>query len=71
MASLGGGCLLAPSEKADCPVIPVLLPGASEEPDLPVFLAEMGRIDFRKLDPDPLQQLIRGITMKPTDNFEA
>ncbi|TMC22919.1 MAG: toll/interleukin-1 receptor domain-containing protein [Chloroflexi bacterium] len=48
--------------KRQCPVIPVLLSTAPDEPQLPIFLSGMGWIDFRKSDPDPLQQLIRGIT---------
>lgn len=51
-------------KKRDCPVIPVLLSGVSEEPNLPVFLEEMSWIDFRKKDPNPLEQLIWGITGK-------
>jgi hypothetical protein len=47
-----------------CPVIPVLLPGAPHEPKLPVFLRAMTWVDFRHQDPDPLQQLLWGITGK-------
>lgn len=46
------------------PVIPVLLPNAPQKPELPVFLAGMMWVDFRKNDPDPLKQLIWGITGK-------
>lgn len=45
-----------------CPVIPVLLENASEEPILPVFLRGMMWVDFRQQDPNPLNQLIWGIT---------
>jgi hypothetical protein len=45
-----------------CPVIPVLLPGAGGEPELPLFLRGMTWVDFRVTDPDPLLQLIWGIT---------
>jgi hypothetical protein len=45
-----------------CPVIPVLLDNASKKPSLPVFLKGMTWVDFRKSDPDPLNQLIWGIT---------
>jgi hypothetical protein len=45
-----------------CPVIPVLLPDAPEEPQLPRFLKAMTWVDFRKQDPDPMNQLIWGIT---------
>jgi len=44
------------------PVIPVLLMNAPEQPKLPVFLNAMTWVDFRKLDPDPLGQLVWGIT---------
>jgi WD40 repeat protein len=46
------------------PVIPVLLPSASADtpPELPVFLRGMMWVDFRSADPDPLTQLIWGIT---------
>lgn len=47
-----------------CPVIPVLLPSAPEKPDLPNFLAGMTWVDFRKQKPDPVSQLIWGITGK-------
>jgi WD40 repeat protein len=47
-----------------CPVIPVLLPGASYEPALPLFLRGITWVDFRLRDPDPLQQLLWGITGK-------
>jgi len=47
-----------------CPVIPVLLPNAPSEPKLPIFLKNMTWVDFRKNDPDPMQQLIWGITGK-------
>ena len=47
-----------------CPVIPVLLPDALDEPELPIFLKGMTWVDFRKQDPDPLEQLIWGITGK-------
>jgi hypothetical protein len=46
----------------DCPVIPVLLPDAPSEPKLPIFLKGMTWVDFRKPAPDPMQQLIWGIT---------
>ena len=44
--------------RRECPVIPVLLADAPEPPDLPVFLEGMTWVDFRKDDPDPLEQLI-------------
>jgi hypothetical protein len=45
-----------------CPVIPVVLPNAPKKPKLPIFLKGMKWVDFRKKDPDPLDQLIWGIT---------
>lgn len=45
-----------------CPVIPTLLPDAPKKPRLPVFLRGMRWVDFRKEDPDPMGQLIWGIT---------
>ena len=45
-----------------CPVIPVLLPDCVQTPELPPFLANMTWVDFRKLEPDPMTQLIWGIT---------
>jgi hypothetical protein len=43
-------------------VIPVLLEGASAEPKWPLFLGAFHRVDFRVAAPDPLEQLIWGIT---------
>ena len=45
-----------------CPVIPVLLSDAPDEPQLPLFLKGMTWVDFRKQEPDPMRQLIWGIT---------
>jgi hypothetical protein len=47
--------------KRNCPVIPVLLADAPEKPELPIFLEEMGWVDFRQEEPEPLKQLIWGI----------
>ena len=44
------------------PVIPVLLPSAPAEPDLPLFLVGMTWVDFRESDPDPMRRLVWGIT---------
>ena len=44
------------------PVIPVILPDCEETPELPIFLEGMMWVDFTKPDPDPLDQLIWGIT---------
>lgn len=54
--------------KRSCPVIPVILSTCPKRPELPVFLEGMTWVDFRKQDPDPLKQLIWGITGKqPVD----
>jgi hypothetical protein len=45
-----------------CPIIPVILPGCVNVPKLPAFLRLMTWVDFRKLEPEPLRQLIWGIT---------
>jgi hypothetical protein len=49
------------------PVIPVLLQDAPIKPRLPVFLNGMVWVDFRSSDPDPLTQLIWGITGERPD----
>ncbi len=49
-----------------CPVIPVLLPDALTEPKLPLFLRNFTWVDFRLEYPEPMGQLIWGITgIKP------
>jgi formylglycine-generating enzyme required for sulfatase activity len=50
--------------KRDCPVIPVILKGCLDEPELPPFLEGMTWADFRKTQPAPIEQLIWGITAK-------
>ena len=45
-----------------CRVIPVILQDAPHTPELPVFLANYMWVDFRKEHPNPLDQLIWGIT---------
>ena len=45
-----------------CPVIPVILPGCPEVPELPLSLEGFHWVDFRKSDPDPFDQLVFGIT---------
>jgi hypothetical protein len=45
-----------------CAVIPVILPECDRDPDIPIFLNRMTRVDFRKQVPDPLESLIWGIT---------
>jgi WD40 repeat protein/GTPase SAR1 family protein len=46
------------------PVIPVLLPEAPEKPQIPLLLEGMTWVDFRTETPDPLGQLLWGITGK-------
>ena len=41
---------------------PLILAGRKGKPRLPDFLDHFHAIDFRTPDPDPLQQLIWGIT---------
>ncbi len=45
-----------------CPVIPVILQDCKKPPKLPVFLRGMKWVDFRKDDPDPMDELFWGIT---------
>jgi hypothetical protein len=45
-----------------CPVIPVLLKGLETIPELPTFFEGFQAVDFRKAEPDPMDQLIWGIT---------
>ncbi len=52
-----------------CPVIPVMLPDAPQQPRLPVFLRSRHWVDFRLQEPDPLVQLIWGITGQKPDNL--
>lgn len=52
--------------KRECPVIPVLLPTAPQQPQLPIFLSGYMWVDFRQPQPEPMGQLIWGITgIKP------
>ena len=48
--------------KRNCPVIPIILPGVSKLPELPIFLRGITWVDFRQDEPDPLERLIWGIT---------
>jgi len=52
-----------------CPVIPVVLEECSQVPQLPVFLAGMHWVDFRNAKPDPMQQLLWGITFRRSRIF--
>jgi hypothetical protein len=53
--------------RRDCSVIPVLLPDAPKEPHLPLFLKGITWVDFRQENPDPMEQLLWGITGKRID----
>ncbi len=53
--------------KRKCPVIPVLLEDAPQEPELPILLQDLTWVDFRRSESNPMEQLIWGITrIKPT-----
>ncbi|MCP3963600.1 MAG: tetratricopeptide repeat protein [bacterium] len=55
--------VLAQFVRRRAPAIPVLLPGAAAEPDLPLFLQEFTWVDFRNgLDRQGLDRLAWGIT---------
>jgi GTPase SAR1 family protein len=43
-------------------VIPVILPGAQGEPQWSIFLEDFHRVDFRVSQPDPMAELLYGIT---------
>jgi hypothetical protein len=45
-------------------VIPVILANCKREPEIPSFLEGFHRVDFRSASPDPLEQLVWGITGK-------
>jgi nucleotide-binding universal stress UspA family protein len=47
-----------------CAVVPVLLPGADPQ-DLPVFLDGLTYVDLAATVPDPIDQLVWGITGEP------
>ena len=60
--------LLSQFVKRNCPVIPVVLPSAKSTPELPWTLENLHYVDFRATNPDPLKQLMWGITgEKPSD----
>jgi len=62
---------LSEFNRRGCPVIPVMLASAPDKPQLPLFLRNMTWVDFRKQEPDPMKQLIWGITSKKTDTDES
>jgi WD40 repeat protein len=56
------GAFLRQFVKRRCPVIPVILLDCDQQPTLPIFLEGMMWVDFRQSEPDPMKQLIWGIT---------
>ncbi|MEW8631959.1 MAG: toll/interleukin-1 receptor domain-containing protein [Candidatus Thiodiazotropha sp.] len=53
--------------KRRCPVIPVILPDCSTVPKLPLFMSQFTWVDFRKVKPTPMEQLVWGITGERPD----
>jgi hypothetical protein len=45
-----------------CPVIPVILSTCENLPQLPTFLRGLTWVDFRRREPEPMDQLVWGIT---------
>jgi TIR domain len=58
-------------QKRNRPVIPVLLPSATRVPELPLFLAGMTWVDFRKDQKRALAQLVWGITGRRPSSLDA
>ena len=50
--------------RRECPVIPTLLPNCIKKPDIPLFLSGNHWVNFKEISPDPVDQLIFGITGK-------
>ena len=55
------GAFMRQSVKRRCVVVPVLLPGAKPQ-NLPVFLDGLTWVDLNVTEPDPIDQLVWGIT---------
>jgi GTPase SAR1 family protein len=55
--------------KRQCPVIPVLLPGATA-PELPIFLQAMTWVDLRGQEPAQVERLIWGITGRKPERLD-
>jgi TIR domain len=63
---------LARSKKEQLPVIPVLLPGCPDTPQLALFLEAMTWVDLRQgLTPDGLNQLAWGITGTKGEHIDS
>ena len=60
--------LLSEFVKRNIPVVPVIFDNAPQKPELPLFLREMVWVDFRKEDPNPIEQLVWGITGQKKDD---
>jgi hypothetical protein len=56
--------LLREFVRRGCPVVPVMLPNSPSVPEMPIFLRGMTWVDFRTNRPNPLRQLLWGITGK-------
>ena len=46
------------------PIVPVILPGCDRPADVPLFMRAMTIVDMRAETPDPIDQLVWGITGK-------
>ena len=57
-----GEFVIASFVRRKCPVIPTVLIDAIKTPELPWTLRNRHWVDFRVSEPDPLKQLIWGIT---------
>lgn len=57
--------------KRGCPVIPVILANTPQKPDLSIFLRNRHFVDFRIDSPNPLDQLVWGITKKKREEASA
>jgi hypothetical protein len=54
--------LIVQYRERKCPVIPVILPKCTENPQLPPFISSHSWVDFRNLETHPWKQLCFGIT---------
>jgi hypothetical protein len=64
--------LLSQFVKRKCPVIPTVLASAMKTPELPWTLQNRHWVDFRVSEPDPLKQLVWGITgVKPGEQPQS
>jgi hypothetical protein len=64
--------LLSQFMKRKCPVIPTVLANATKTPELPWTLENRQWVDFRVPEPDPLKQLVWGITgVRPAQQSQS